>query len=321
MSTHSTSSYSLSLLLHGAFVAALVFTAFAFNEEAKNETTKIFELVAGAGDNWGATEAPAIGTPEGVKFQPSANPVVQPTPAPVAPQPEPVAPAPVQPSPIVATPVEPPVTAPKIEPKKTPPPQKTFAQQVEQVAARKERQLMTKYRKAEAEREKKEAAAEAKRKAAEAAAAKQMSYSEFSKNNPRKVASNNAKTGATSYEKISTKGIAGGVDGGTTDKAGSRGKVLSWAELDQLGTYFAMLKQRVRDAHVLPLGVNENLSARVSFHVAESGAISQVKIIRSSGSADFDQSVIAAFKAVGSIGKRPDERGSTLESDFKRADD
>jgi colicin import membrane protein len=321
MSTHSTSSYSLSLLLHGAFIAALVFTAFAFKENAKNETTKIFELVAGAGDNWGATEAPAIGTPDGVKFQPSAKPVMQPKPEPVAPpQPEPVAASPVEPSPVVATVVEPPVKAPKVEPKKTTPPQKTFAQQVEQVANRKEKQLMTKYRREEQARAKKEADAEAKRKAAEAAAAKKMSYDEFSKANPKKVASN-TKSGTPSYEKVSAKGLAGGVDGGTTDKPGADGKVLSRAEQDQLSTYFAFLKQKVKDAHVTPLGVTNQPSARVSFHVSAGGTISQVKIIRSSGNTEFDLSVIAAFKAVGSIGARPDGRSDTHFTDFNTKDE
>ncbi len=306
-------------MLHGAFVAALVFTAFAFKKEAAQETTKIFELVAGDGNNWAATEATALGSPEGIKFQPTVAP---PQPAPVAPpQPEPVTAPPVQPSPVVAVAPEPsPVTAPKVEPKKTTPPPKTFVQQIQQVADRKEKQVMTKHRRAEAEREKKEAAAEAKRKAAAAAEAKRMSYDEFSKTNSKKVASNTKSGASSSYEKVSAKGLATGVNGGSTDKAGAGGPALSRAEQDQLATYFTFLKQKVKEAHVTPIGVTNQPSARVSFHVSASGVISQVKIIRSSGNAEFDQSVITAFRAVGSIGSRPDGRGDVRESEFNMRD-
>ncbi|MGC4071509.1 MAG: TonB family protein [Nibricoccus sp.] len=319
MSANSTSSYSLSLMLHGAFVAAMLFTAYALKDETSRKSTEVFELVAGAGDNWAATEAPAAGTPDGVKFQPAPTPVAPPKPEPVAPPPpEPVAPSPVEASPVVPTPPVEPVTPPKVETKK-PVPEKTLSQMVEQTAKRKEQRIVTKFRKEEEAKAKKAAQEEAKRKAAEAAAAKKMSYDDFNKSNPQKVASN-TKGGSSTYQKVSTKGIAGGVDGGTTDQPGAGGKALSRAEQDQLGTYFAMLKQKVRDAHVTPLGVTNQPSARVSFFVSASGTISQVKIIRSSGNAEFDQSVVAAFKAVGSIGPRPDGRGDTKESDFSTKD-
>lgn len=320
MSATSPSSYSLSFMLHGAFVAAILFTAYAFKDETSRKSTEIFELVAGAGDNWAATDATALGSPEGVKFQPAPVPVAQRRPEPVAPPapaPEPVTAIRAEKSPVVAAP-EPPVAPPVVEPKKAIP-QKTFAQQVKQTADRKERQLMANHRKAEAARAKKEAAAEAKRKEAEAAAAKRVSYAEFSKTNPKKVASN-TKSGASSFEPINAKGLATGVDGGRTDKAGAGGPALSRAEQDQLSTYFAFLKQKVKDAHVTPLGVSNQPSARVSFHVSASGTITQIKIIRSSGSAEFDQSVIAAFRAVGSIGPRPDGRGDTHLTDFTTRD-
>ncbi len=305
-------------MLHGAFAAALLLTAFALKEKSPDEPTKIFELVAGGGDNWAATKAPALGTPAGVKFEPSAQPAPQVRPEPVAPPtPEPIRETVPEPSPIVAAPAEP-VVAPKAEPKKTPP-QKTFAEQVQQTAARKERQIMTKHRRTEAARAKQEAAAEAKRKAAEDAAKKRMSYDEFSKNNPVKTAAN-TKTASGPAPKISTRGITDGVSGGTTDKPGAGGTALSRAEQDRLGTYFAMLKQRLQAAHEKPLGVSDQLTARVSFHVAANGTISQVRIVKSSGSAEFDRSALDAFKTVGSIGPRPDGRGDTKETDFQMRD-
>jgi colicin import membrane protein len=317
MNAHSPSAYSLSMMLHGAFVAAMLFTAFAFKDDSSRKSTEIFELVAGEGSNWAATEAPAAGTPDGIKFQPSAKPVPQPRPEP--PQPEPVAePSPITPSPVAPTPVEA-VAPPKTEPPKVTPPQKTLAQQVQQTAARKEKAIVTKFRRDEAARAKKEAAEKAKRDAAEAAAAKKMTKEEFDRLNGKKMAST-SKTNASSYEKISTKGITGGVAGGTTDQPGAGGKVLSRAEQDQLGTYFAALRQKIKEAHEKPLGAGNALSARVSFYVAANGAIGQVKIIKSSGDPEFDQSVLAAFRAITSIGPRPDGRGDTNEATFNMKD-
>jgi TonB family protein len=319
MNAHSPSAYSLSMMLHGAFVAAMLFTAFAFKDETSRKSTEIFELVAGEGDNWAATEAPAIGSPDGIKFQPASRPVVRPRPEPVAEpvaQPEPVAPSPVAPAPIEA------VAPPKVEPKKTtPPPQKTLAQQVEQTAARKEKAIVTQFRRQEAARLKKEAAEKAKRDAAEAAAAKKMTKEEYDRLHGKQVAAN-SKAGPASFEKVTTKGITGGVDGGTTDKPGADGKVLSRAEQDRLGTYFEALKQKFKAAHERekPSGVSDQLSARVSFYVAANGAIGQVKIVKSSGNAEFDESVIRAIRSVTSIGPRPDNRSDTKEVTFNMRD-
>ena len=179
--------------------------------------------------------------------------------------------------------------------------------------------MLNDYKKKEAARAKKEAAEKAKRDAAEAAVAKKMTKEEFDRLNGKKVAAN-TKSGAASFEKITTQGITGGVDGGTTSKAGAGGKVLSRAEQDQLGTYFAALKQKIKEAHEKPLGASNALSARVSFYVASNGAIGQVKIIQSSGDAEFDQSVVVAFRSITSIGPRPDGRGDTHEATFSMRD-
>ena len=60
---------------------------------------KVFELVAGEGDNYAAKEAPAFGTPGGVKLD---------APVPVTPEPKPAPPAPpVTPPPQPVTPSAP----------------------------------------------------------------------------------------------------------------------------------------------------------------------------------------------------------------------
>lgn len=309
MNAHSPSAYTLSMLLHGAFAAALLFTAFALRENTARKSTEVFELVAGAGDNWAATEAPALGSPTGIEFKPAPTP---PAPQPKLAPPEPVAPAPSEPSPIAPAPVQaaaPPKTAPKPAPTKA---EKTLTEQIQQQAKRKERQIVSKFRREEAARAKAEA------KAAELAA-KRMTKEEFDRLNGRKVATN-SKSGAVTVPKISTKGITSGVGGGTTDKPGAGGKALSRAEQAALGTYFEMLKQKVKAAHVMPPDASDRLSARVSFYVAANGAVGQVKILRSSGNAEFDESVLAAFRAVRSIGPRPDDRGDAVELEFTLRD-
>jgi colicin import membrane protein len=320
MNAHSTSAYSLSMMLHGAFLAALLFTAFAMKDDNQRKATEVFELVAGEGNNWAATEAPALGTPTGVKFQPAPTPVTKAKPEPVAPpEPTPVSAPPAERSPIAPVPVQA-VTAPKPEPKKIP--EKTFAQQLNQTIARRDRAVRAKLQREAAAREKREAAARAKAEkaaAAERAKQKTMSLEEFQKQNGKKVASAKS-SDAVSYEKVSTRGISTGVSQGTGDQEGASGKALNRAEQDAMGTYFEMLKQKVRAAHVSPPGVSDQLSARVSFYLAASGSISHIKILRSSGDADFDQSVINAFTAVGSIGARPDRKGNTNELEFKVAD-
>jgi len=78
MHAHSPASYSLSLMIHGGIAAILLATAYLFND-ARNHNNGIFVVVsvAGPGDNWPATEAPA---PDTVTFTP---PPVTPPPAPV----------------------------------------------------------------------------------------------------------------------------------------------------------------------------------------------------------------------------------------------
>jgi colicin import membrane protein len=58
--------YLVSCMLHGAVVAAILLLAYLANQ-AVTDKPKIFELVAGGGDNYAATEAPAIGVPGGIK--------------------------------------------------------------------------------------------------------------------------------------------------------------------------------------------------------------------------------------------------------------
>jgi len=64
MPERTSTAFFLSLLLHGAAVAAIFALAFAV-QQRRPPPTMIFDLVAGPGNDLTATEAPALGTPDG----------------------------------------------------------------------------------------------------------------------------------------------------------------------------------------------------------------------------------------------------------------
>jgi len=93
MSAQSPGAYVLSALIHGAVAALVLFFSYAATSVAQ-ETPRIFELVAGAGDNYAATAAPALGIPGRVK---PAAAAAKPLPSPIQPAPPEAVPAPAKP--------------------------------------------------------------------------------------------------------------------------------------------------------------------------------------------------------------------------------
>ncbi len=85
----------------------------------------------------------------------------------------------------------------------------------------------------------------------------------------------------------------------------------------QLDSYISQLIQRLRAAHEKPPGLSDLLEARVQFRIAADGTISGVKIVGSSGSSEYDQSVLEAFARVRSIGKTPNGKSDTWIVTFK----
>lgn len=309
MRANQTSAFMLSLTMHGGLAALLLFIAYAMHRQVK-ESPKIFELVAGEGDNYAATEAPALGIAGGVKF---TMPTPLSTPEPVQAQP---LPEPPQPEPVVEHAPEPkpaPKVVEKVVEKATPKPVETkapnYKKDLMRIADKREKRLV------EADRKKREAA----EKAAAAKAAK-MTKAEFDRLNKGKNSPTGAKGGtATKVAKIDGEGIAKGVIGGSTNNktGGAGGKALSRAEQDQLDSYIALLIQRLRAAHEKPPGLSDLLEARVQFRIAANGTISDVRIVGSSGSSEFDQSVLAAFARVRSIGATPNGKSDTWIVTFK----
>lgn len=91
---------------------------------------------------------------------------------------------------------------------------------------------------------------------------------------------------------------------------------LSSAEANALDAYFSSLIVRLREAHSLPDGLSDLLSAEVRFTLAANGEISGVRITRSSGNADFDRSVLEAFARV-RMPARPDRRTDEVRLTFR----
>lgn len=275
MTARSPSAFFLSLALHALFVIVCLFSAYALKDETV-EKTKIFELVAGEGDNFAATEAPALGVPGGIKFN------LPPMPAPTPPAPEPVVPAPPEPAPIQA------VAPPKAEPKPAPEP--------------KPPDLVKSMKRVQTRLEKKQKAEAARRAKEKELASKRLSYQEFLAQQKKKggASKSSSKSGPIKTAKIDAEGIAKGVVGGSTSNktGGAGGTALSREEQDDLDSYIAMINLRLREAHQRPAGLSENLVAQAEFFVSANGAISKVRILKSSGSTEFDQSVLAAIRDI-----------------------
>lgn len=266
MSPSSPGALGLSALLHAAVLGLVLILSYAATSLVK-ENPKVFELVAGAGDNFAATEAPALGNLGTIKVKTTV------TPEPAAPTPAPKA---------ETTPIQ---AAPEAAPKEAKP--VDLVKSLERAEARRERKLEAQYKKQQEEERKREEA-EAKRRT-----------------------------------RIDAEGIKEGVLGGSTANktGGAGGKALTAEEGHELDKYFSLLKMRIKENHIPPDGVSNSLQARVKFMVAADGTISHVRIIESSGNADFDRSVVEACSHTRSIGARPDRNGDEVEMTFKMRED
>lgn len=284
MSPHSQGAFVLSLTLH-ALVAALVLF-FGYFSRTTDEPSRVLELVAGEGDNYMATEAAALGTEGGVKL-PTPKP-----PAPVEAVPQPPAPvAPTAPT-TPTTPAEKPV----------PDLSRTVKRAVANADAKAKREIA------------KEAAAEKKRdeeeKKKQQQAAK-LTKEEFDRRNktksttaPTKVASN-----TKAPKGVDAEGIAKGVVGGSTANkiGGAGGKALTANPDDVLAAYYALFKTRLHAAFEPPPGLSDTLKATIEFRSNPDGSITNARITKSSGSAEYDRAVLDAVARV-KMPPRPDKK-------------
>lgn len=292
MTYRSHPAYFASVFLHAAVVGVVLVFAYLSAKKRLADTPQIFELVAGEGDNYAATEAPALGTPGGVKIEVPAIP--QPQPAPAAPVQEPViAPAP---EPVKAAPPPTPVIP-------------NMARNVERLADKREaniRKQIEREQKAEAARQKK---------AEEQAQQKRLTKEEFDRLNAgkTKAAPKAAAPGPIRTAKIDAEGIAKGVVGGSTANktGGAGGTALTRQEGDLTQAYIALIIQRIRQA-LESASFNDLFEVTVQFQVSATGAISNARIQGSSGSAEFDRAILNALQTIRPIGPPPTGKAETF---------
>lgn len=85
----------------------------------------------------------------------------------------------------------------------------------------------------------------------------------------------------------------------------------------ELVGYFERLKTALQAAHEMPVGVDELFVSRVSFFLATDGTLSSVRVLNPSGNSAYDQSVLAAFAKVRSIGAVPGGQSGARTISFK----
>lgn len=324
MSAQTPSSYVQSITVHAVAVGLMLAFTLAMHENVRAPAETI-QLVAGEGDNYAATEAPAIGTPDGdpglkMPEMPATMPKIpdpspEPEPAqmtPVSePQPEPVqetAPEPVKEKPVEKTPPKETVAKAADKPSPLDTKKTTYKDDLKRLSEKRFNRKINAWRKEQA--------------AAEARAAKEaerrMTEADF-----RKAHGGAGTTGSgKAAVRINAKGIAGGVVGGSTSNTtgGAGGKALSVTEQRLMDQYWAFFKQKLKQVHEAPPGVGPNLVTVVSFHLSASGAISAVRIEESSGNPDFDRSVLSAFSRMRPIGAPPDGNAGDFSLDVESRD-
>lgn len=302
----------LSATVHVLILGLLLYLTLVVGERVVPQT-KIFELVAGEGDDFMATEAPS-GSEAGQAESGEINfttPTEVPTWTPPAPDPESAAPEP-PPTPVSRvepTPPEP--VKPVAKPEPVTPPVPNFTKQIN-------RKLANEKKKADREIQKQREANARAAKERELSS-KRMSYDEFAKSTGKSSSRSTAGggTGAPG-PRVDASGIKKGVTGGAgAGSKGGGGTALSTsADGSAMERYFSMLRSRLRENHEKPGGVSDLLNAEVQFTIAANGSISGVRIVRSSGNSDFDQSVIEAFARV-SMPARPDGKTDTIKLVFR----
>jgi colicin import membrane protein len=309
MTAQSPSAYFASICLH-ALVVLVGVLAFMLSSRRAAEPPAIFELVAGEGDNYAATEAPALGEPDAPPGETAVSlpkPVVTRRPDP-APEPEPVEPLPPPPEPVSR-----PAPAPKATavPKAEPPP--NFVRDIKRLSEKRAANIEKKFRteqKAAADRAKKEAEQQSRR----------MSKEEFDRLNAGKKAPSGSRR--TADVPSVAKGIRGGVSGGSTanTKGGAGGKALERAEMELTDAYIALILQRIRQT-MEQANFSDQLSVRVQFTLSASGEISGVSIRESSGSNEFDRAILDAFRTIPNLGPPPNRKAGTFVVNLRMSDE
>lgn len=299
MTARSPSAFLLSATLHALVAGLLLLLSYTASRHA-DEVPKIFQIVAGPGSDYLAREAPALGTPGGLKIEttmpPTPQPAAEETRQAAKPEPAPFTPAPVAPP------------APKQAPKQTPPAPKK--QTTERVLPNVRRDVIRAESKAKQQLEKqwkedaKKLAEERKREAELEAQQKAKN----AKSSPGKVA------------RVDVEGIQKGVLGGSANsKEGAGGRALRADNDDVLGAYFEMFKERVRDRCEPPPGLSESVRGEFEFTIHADGSISGARVVKSSGNTDFDHAVLDAIRRV-KMPAHPNRKSESVKFTYSMRD-
>jgi TonB family protein len=285
MTARSPSAFALSALLH-ASVAVVVLLAMFYSQHHAPERPVVFELVAGEGNNYMATEAPALGSPGGLAKLSLTKTV--PAPVPATPKVVEVEEAPTQ----LAT-----IQVPD------------FSKKLKRADARALKKVEAQIKAEQAAEKKRLSKAEFDRLHGKSATPKTASASTRAANVPR----------------IDAQGIAQGVVGGSTANTtgGAGGKALQREEQSLVDSYIAFLRQQLRSAfeEVKPPGLSDRLVATVELHILSDGTLADARIIQSSGSDEFDRAVLQAIASVQPLGTRPDGLDEVQKIPFRMLED
>jgi colicin import membrane protein len=294
MTANSPGAFMLSATLHGA--AVIVALLFGYVTHSDEPPEKILELVAGEGDDFMATEAPALGTPGGLST--NIPKVAEPKPTPPEPvrQPTPPTPAPTPPVPVPPT-------------KQTEPPPPNFVKDIKRAIIRGESQAKRDIKK-EREAEKKRAADEAKK----------MTKEEYDRTH-KAASSTPTKVASSKSPKIDAEGIAKGVVGGSTKNkvGGAGGKALTSDNTDVLAAYEKLFRDRLRREFVAPPGLSDRLKVEIEVRSNADGSLTGARVVTSSGSAEYDRAVLDTIRSV-KMPARPDKKGQSVSFVFSMSE-
>ncbi|MBO5255812.1 MAG: TonB family protein, partial [Opitutales bacterium] len=84
---------------------------------------------------------------------------------------------------------------------------------------------------------------------------------------------------------------------------------------DALSDYYKHIYIKAKSNWKIPTINVDALSVKVSFHISKTGIISSVRIMKSSGDKDFDESVIQVFRSI-TIDPPPDNKAQTINIIF-----
>ncbi len=275
-----------SALFHAGAIALIVALTYLAGLRTGKPVT-FFELVAGDGDNYMATEAPALGTADG-------------NPANVA--------APEAPAPAMVVTAKAPAPAPAERPV-------DFSKAVQKVAAKETAKIAAKTK-----AEEKAAEKAAKEEAAKQAKMTKEEYDRQTKGSKTPPVANQK----TNVPKIDAKGIAGGVVGGSTanTKGGAGGTAMTAAARGVVEGYTSLLKDRLQTnlQDQSPPGLSDTLVATASMRMLADGTLASGVITKSSGNREFDKAVLDSIRLTKMPPRPSGFETGTFTLDFKARD-